>query len=81
MVNPVRALTALLSRRTNVAPAPTDHVSRVAATGNPLAGVEASAAWIVCAGLLIATGLFLGNLVLVRGRSRSWRPGDPGTDG
>jgi type VII secretion-associated serine protease mycosin len=78
MVNPYRALTALLYRRNDVAPVATGRLPRAVEAEDPLAGVKVTAGWVVTAGVVLATALFLGNLVLTRGRARRWRPGDPG---
>jgi type VII secretion-associated serine protease mycosin len=76
MVNPYRALTTLLTRRHNdVTPPPSGQLPQVATAVDPLAEVKATAGWVVAGGVVLAAGLFLGNLVLPRGRARGWRPG------
>jgi type VII secretion-associated serine protease mycosin len=77
MVNPYRALTTVLYKRNDVVPAATGTLPRAVAATDPLASVKVTAGWMVAAGVLLATALFLGSLVINRGRSRRWRPADP----
>ncbi|WP_240032859.1 type VII secretion-associated serine protease mycosin [Micromonospora globbae] len=72
MVNPYRAVTALLGTRTNP---PVGAMPAPAAPEDPLGWQRVVAVWVAAVGALLAAVLLTVRPILARGRSRGWRPG------
>lgn len=71
VVNPYRAVTAVLGARPNV---PTDELALPPREVDPLATARQVAAWAALAGVVTAALLLLAPPAIRRGRQRRWRP-------